>query len=179
MTLTFDLWPQINRAHPWLIGSKCMKFHDHWWITYSQSWSGNHSQSPMPHDFDFFTSRAHPWLVGSKWTKFHHFISNSFLLTVWKPLIVDIRQTAKLPNSPSHIRLRAKFCNLARSSALDPLLSMACCYIFYHFSWLCFLGWQIGVAIQIGKIACYDISQPNLRKWMLLYKIKLAEKYPK
>ena len=31
-----DLWsfdPKINRAHPWLMGSKCMKFHDHSWIT--------------------------------------------------------------------------------------------------------------------------------------------------
>ena len=33
MTLTFD--PKINRAHPWLMGSKCMKFHDHRWITES------------------------------------------------------------------------------------------------------------------------------------------------
>ena len=33
-----DLWPfdpKINRAHPWLMGSKCMKFHDHMWITES------------------------------------------------------------------------------------------------------------------------------------------------
>ena len=33
-----DLWPfdpKINRAHPWLMGSKCMKFHDHRWITES------------------------------------------------------------------------------------------------------------------------------------------------
>ena len=27
--------PKINRAHPWLMGSKCMKFHDHRWITES------------------------------------------------------------------------------------------------------------------------------------------------
>ena len=33
-----DLWPfdpKINRAHPWLMGSKCMKFHNHRWITES------------------------------------------------------------------------------------------------------------------------------------------------
>ena len=33
-----DLWPfdpKINRAHPWLMGSKCMNFHDHRWITES------------------------------------------------------------------------------------------------------------------------------------------------
>ena len=33
-----DLWPfdpKINRAHPWLMVSKCMKFHDHWLITES------------------------------------------------------------------------------------------------------------------------------------------------
>ena len=33
-----DLWPfdlKINRAHPWLMVSKCMKFHDHRWITES------------------------------------------------------------------------------------------------------------------------------------------------
>ena len=33
-----DLWPfdpKINRAHPWLMGSKCIKFHDHRWITES------------------------------------------------------------------------------------------------------------------------------------------------
>ena len=33
-----DRWPfdpKINRAHPWLMGSKCMKFHDHRWITKS------------------------------------------------------------------------------------------------------------------------------------------------
>ena len=33
-----NLWPfdpEINRAHPWLMGSKCMKFHDYMWITKS------------------------------------------------------------------------------------------------------------------------------------------------
>ena len=29
----WPLDPKINRAHPWLMGSKCMKFHDHRWIT--------------------------------------------------------------------------------------------------------------------------------------------------
>ena len=27
--------PKINRADSWLMGSKCMKFHHHQWITYS------------------------------------------------------------------------------------------------------------------------------------------------
>ena len=40
ITMRHDLglWPfdpKINRAHPWLMGSKCMKFHDHRWITES------------------------------------------------------------------------------------------------------------------------------------------------
>ena len=73
-----DLWPfdpKINRAHPWLMGSKCMKFHDHRWITESVI-VGNHFQITMRHDLDLWPfdpkiNRAHPWLMGSKSMKFH------------------------------------------------------------------------------------------------------------
>ena len=53
-----DLWPfdlKINRAHPWLMGSKCMKFHDHWLITESvivrKPFSNNHAPWPWPLTF--------------------------------------------------------------------------------------------------------------------------------
>ena len=71
-----DLWPfdlKINRAHPWLMVSKCMKFHDHWLITESvivrKPFSNNHAPWPWP--FDPKINRAHPWLMGSKCMKFH------------------------------------------------------------------------------------------------------------
>ena len=53
-----DLWPfdlKINRAHPWLMVSKCMKFHDHWLITESvivrKPFSNNHAPWPWPLTF--------------------------------------------------------------------------------------------------------------------------------
>ena len=45
-----DLWPfdlKINRAHPWLMVSKCMKFHDHRLITESVTISP-HSAPTFP-----------------------------------------------------------------------------------------------------------------------------------
>ena len=99
-----DLWPfdpKINRAHPWLMGSKCMKFHDHRWITESvivrklvwrtdrqTDWRTDRVQTYSPlrfhrwglitmrHDldlwpFDLKINRAHPWLMVSKCMKFH------------------------------------------------------------------------------------------------------------
>ena len=71
-----DLWPfdlKINRAHPWLMVSKCMKFHDHWLITESvivrKPFSNNHAPWPWPLDLEI--NRAHPWLMVSKCMKFH------------------------------------------------------------------------------------------------------------
>ena len=71
-----DRWPfdpKINRAHPWLMGSKCMKFHDHRLITESvivrKPFSNNHAPWPWP--FDLKINRAHPWLMVSKCMKFH------------------------------------------------------------------------------------------------------------
>ena len=71
-----DLWPfdlKINRAHPWLMVSKCMKFHDHWLITESvivrKPFSNNHAPWPWP--LDLKINRAHPWLMVSKCMKFH------------------------------------------------------------------------------------------------------------
>ena len=53
-----DWWPfdpKINRAHPWLMVSKCMKFHDHWLITESvivrKPFSNNHAPWPWPLTF--------------------------------------------------------------------------------------------------------------------------------
>ena len=53
-----DRWPfdpKINRAHPWLMGSKCMKFHDHRLITESvivrKPFSNNHAPWPWPLTF--------------------------------------------------------------------------------------------------------------------------------
>ena len=66
-----DLWPfdpEINRAHPWLMGSMCMKFHDHRWITESvmvrKLFIINHAPWPWPLILKII--RAHPWLMGSK-----------------------------------------------------------------------------------------------------------------
>ena len=71
-----DRWPfdpKINRAHPWLMGSKCMKFHDHRLITESvivrKPFSNNHAPWPWP--LDLKINRAHPWLMVSKCMKFH------------------------------------------------------------------------------------------------------------
>ena len=69
-----DLWPfypKINRAHPWLMGSKCMKFHDHRLITelvmVRKPFTINHAPWPWP--FDFKINRAHLWLMGvSVWS---------------------------------------------------------------------------------------------------------------
>ena len=53
-----DRWPfdpKINRAHPWLMVSKCMKFHDHRLITESvivrKPFSSNHAPWPWPLTF--------------------------------------------------------------------------------------------------------------------------------
>ena len=73
-----DLWPfdlKINRAHPWLMVSKCMKFHDHRLITESvivrKPFSNNHAPWPWPWPLDLKINRAHPWLMVSKCMKFH------------------------------------------------------------------------------------------------------------
>ena len=74
-----DLWPfdlKINRAHPWLMVSKCMKFHDHRLITESVIVRKPFSKITMRHDldlwpFDLKINRAHPWLMVSKCMKFH------------------------------------------------------------------------------------------------------------
>ena len=88
-----DLWPfdlKINRAHPWLMVSKCMKFHDHRLITESvivrKPFSNNHAPWPWP--LDPKINRAHPWLMGSKCMKFHdhRWITESVIVRklVWR-----------------------------------------------------------------------------------------------
>ena len=74
-----DLWPfdlKINRAHPWLMVSKCMKFHDHRLIIESVIVRKPFSKITMRHDldlwpFDLKINRAHPWHMVSKCMKFH------------------------------------------------------------------------------------------------------------
>ena len=72
MTLTFDL--KIKRAHPWLMGSTYMKFHDHRLITESviaqKPFTINHASWPWP--LDLKINKAPPWFIGSKCTKFHN-----------------------------------------------------------------------------------------------------------
>ena len=69
-----DLWPfdpKIKRAHSWLMGSKCMKFQDHKWITGSVMVRKPFSIINAPWPFDLKINRAHPWLMRSKCMKFH------------------------------------------------------------------------------------------------------------
>ena len=71
-----DLWPfdlKINRAHPWIMVSKCMKFHDHRLITESvivrKPFSNNHAPWPWP-----LTSKSIGRILDSWWVsvwKFH------------------------------------------------------------------------------------------------------------
>ena len=70
-----DLWPfdpNINRAHPWLMESNCMKFHDHRWITGSvMAWKPfSIINAPWPWPLDPEINRG-PWLMGSMCMKFH------------------------------------------------------------------------------------------------------------
>ena len=71
-----DLWPfdlKINRAHPWLMGSKCMKFHDHWLITESvivrKPFSNNHAPWPWP-----LTSKSIGRILDSWWVSVWSFM---------------------------------------------------------------------------------------------------------
>ena len=106
-----DLWPfdlKINRAHPWLMVSKCMKFHDHRLITESvivrKPFSNNHAPWPWP--FDLKINRAHPWLMVSKCMKFHdHWLITESVI-VRKPFSKKLvwrtdRQTECKPIVPS------------------------------------------------------------------------------
>ena len=69
-----DLWPfdlKINRAHPWLMVSKCMKFHDHRLITESvivrKPFSNNHAPWPWPLTFKSIGRILDSWWV-SVWS---------------------------------------------------------------------------------------------------------------
>ena len=71
-----DLWPfdpKINRAHPWLMGSKCMKFHDHRLITESvivrKPFSNNHAPWPWP-----LTSKSIGRILDSWWVSVWSFM---------------------------------------------------------------------------------------------------------
>ena len=78
LTMPHDLdllTSRINRAHPWLMGSKCLKFHDHRRITGSVM-----VRKPFSfinaNDLDLWPfypkiNWAHSWLMGSKCMKFH------------------------------------------------------------------------------------------------------------
>ena len=107
-----DLWPfdlKINRAHPWLMVSKCMKFHDHWLITESVI-VRKPFQITMRHDLDLWPfdpkiNRAHPWLMGSKCMKFHdhRWITESVIVRklVWRTDRQTDGQTECKPIVPS------------------------------------------------------------------------------
>ena len=74
-----DLWPfdpKINRAHPWLMGSKCMKFHDHRWITESvivrKPFSNNHAPWPWP--LTFWPPKSIGHILDSWWVSVWSFM---------------------------------------------------------------------------------------------------------
>ena len=90
-----DLWPfdpKINRAHPWLMGSKCMKFHDHrvdYRVSYRPETSVTDRQTDGQTDWrtDWRTDRVqtysplrfHRW--GTNKTTCVNVLSNSIKLT--------------------------------------------------------------------------------------------------
>ena len=71
MTLTFDL--KIYRAHPCLVGSLHVKFHDERCkkkvVMRRKPFSVIYALWPWPLDLKIY--RAHPWLMGSLHVKFH------------------------------------------------------------------------------------------------------------
>ena len=71
MTLTF--WPEIHRAHPRLMGSLCMKFHDDMCKGKAnmQHLTIFSNQCIKTLTFDPKIHRAHPRLMGSLCMKFH------------------------------------------------------------------------------------------------------------
>ena len=76
-----DLWPfdlKINRAHPWLMVSKRMKFYDHWLITESvivrKPFSNNHVPWPWPLTFDLLTSKSIGHILDSWWVSVWSFM---------------------------------------------------------------------------------------------------------
>ena len=93
-----DFWPfdpEIKRVHSWLMGSKCMKFHDHRWITGSDMARKPFSimNAPWPWPLDPEINRAHPWLMRSKCMKFHdhRWITGSVM--VQKPFTINNAMT--------------------------------------------------------------------------------------
>ena len=81
--------PLTKKAHPWLIRSRCMKFHDHRWITESvMVWKRfSITNAPWPWHLDLKINRVHPWLMGSMCMKFHCYISKGIWHTVRKPIV--------------------------------------------------------------------------------------------
>ena len=71
VTLTFDL--KIYRAHPWLMGSLHVKFHDDRCkgkaVMRRKPFSVIYALWPWPFDLKIY--RAHPCLIGSLHVKFH------------------------------------------------------------------------------------------------------------
>ena len=89
-SMPLSLWTpkSIGYIHPWHMESKCMKFHDHRWITelamVRKPFTINHDLDLWP--FDIKINRAHPWLMRSKCMKFHYYISKGIWLIARKQI---------------------------------------------------------------------------------------------
>ena len=89
----------------------------------AEIWSGNHFQSSESCDLDLWPfdpkiNRAHPWLMVSKCMKFHCSSIFHTWLIVRKPIVDALppyRQPRRQHARPSHIKLRAEFCNSAKN----------------------------------------------------------------
>ena len=77
-SVIYALWPwpldlKIYRAHPWLMGSLHVKFHDDRCkgkaVMHRKPFSVIYALWPWPFDLKIY--RAHPWLMGSLHVKFH------------------------------------------------------------------------------------------------------------
>ena len=88
------LWPwpfdsEINRAHPRLIGSLCMKFHDDRWkgkaVVQHKPFSITYALWPWP--FDPEINRTYPRLMWSLCMKFHDYKCKGKAIMRYKPVI--------------------------------------------------------------------------------------------
>ena len=85
----------------------------------SQLWSGNHLQLTMPHDLDLWTSKSIGHILDSWGVSVWSFISTFVYLKMYltySPVTNCWRPPAVPPAGPSHIWLRAEFCNSAKNS---------------------------------------------------------------
>ena len=93
MHCDLDLWSfdlKIYRAHPWLMGSLHVKFHDDRCkgkaVMRRKPFSVIYALWPWP--FDLKINRAHPCLMGSLHVKFHDDRCKGKAVMRWKPLCI-------------------------------------------------------------------------------------------